>query len=38
MNFTLSGLGSIVLGLPETGGFHGTGNSGWWWWKARVEE
>ncbi len=28
MNFTLSGLGSFVLGFPETGEFHGTGNSG----------
>jgi len=37
MNFTLSGLGSFVLGFPETGELHGTGNSGWWW-KARVEE
>jgi hypothetical protein len=37
MNFTLSGLGSFVLGFPETGELHRTGNSGWWW-KARVEE
>ncbi len=37
MNFTLSGLGSFVLGFPETGELHGAGNSGWWW-KARVEE
>jgi hypothetical protein len=28
MNFTLSGLGSFVLGFPETGELHGTGNSG----------
>jgi hypothetical protein len=37
MNFTLSGLGSFVLGFPETGELHWTANSGWWW-KARVEE